>query len=93
MLDILSTIGNTPLVELTNIIKGKSPIRLLAKVEGFNPGGSVKDRAALYMISSWRAKKPQRHIKAPEITQTSPPPQKEDHEKYSAEVSAAIKIS
>ncbi|MDH7513271.1 MAG: cysteine synthase family protein [Clostridiales bacterium] len=50
MLDILSTIGNTPLVELTNIIKGKSPIRLLAKVEGFNPGGSVKDRAALYMI-------------------------------------------
>jgi len=50
MLDILSTIGNTPIVELTNIIKLKSRIRLLAKIEGFNPGGSVKDRAALYMI-------------------------------------------
>ena len=44
-------IGNTPLIELTHIEKELGlKARLLAKVESFNPGGSVKDRAALYMI-------------------------------------------
>lgn len=44
-------IGKTPLVELTNLGKKEGlKARLLAKVEYFNPGGSVKDRAAKYMI-------------------------------------------
>ena len=48
---ITETIGNTPLVELTNIEKKYSlKAKLFAKVEFFNPGGSVKDRIALAMI-------------------------------------------
>lgn len=44
-------IGRTPLIELEHIEKELNlKARLLAKVESFNPGGSVKDRAALYMI-------------------------------------------
>ena len=44
-------IGHTPLMELTNIEKAYSlPARLVAKVESFNPAGSVKDRVALSMI-------------------------------------------
>ena len=46
---ILSAIGNTPLVELTNL-NGHSKIRLFGKLEGCNPGGSIKDRPAYYMI-------------------------------------------
>jgi cysteine synthase B len=45
-------IGNTPLLELTKITAGISPrVRVFAKLEGFNPGGSVKDRAALKMVA------------------------------------------
>lgn len=44
-------IGNTPLVEVTNINKNKS-VQVFCKLEGQNPGGSVKDRAALNMIKS-----------------------------------------
>lgn len=44
-------IGNTPLVLLENI-NTKSSVKLYAKLEGQNPGGSVKDRAAYYMIKS-----------------------------------------
>ena len=47
---ILSAIGNTPLVELTRI-NPNPKVRILAKLEGNNPGGSIKDRPALYMIS------------------------------------------
>lgn len=48
---ITETIGNTPLVELTNIEKKHSlKAKLFAKVEFFNPGGSVKDRIAFAMI-------------------------------------------
>jgi cysteine synthase B len=43
-------IGNTPLVELQHIPTNKN-VRILGKLEGNNPGGSVKDRAALGMIS------------------------------------------
>lgn len=46
---ILETIGNTPMVELHNVIKG-SKHRFFAKVEYFNPGGSIKDRVAVAMI-------------------------------------------
>lgn len=44
-------IGNTPLVELQNIPQ-KEGVKLLGKLEGNNPGGSVKDRAAMGMISA-----------------------------------------
>lgn len=47
----LKLIGNTPLVELTQLVN-KSKVRVFAKIEGQNPGGSVKDRAALNMIRS-----------------------------------------
>ena len=44
-------IGNTPLVHLTRLEKKLNlKARLYAKVEGLNPAGSIKDRAALYMI-------------------------------------------
>ena len=48
---ITDAIGNTPLVELTNIEKKYNlKARIIAKVESFNPGGSVKDRIAKAMI-------------------------------------------
>ena len=49
-MSILATIGNTPLVELVHLNAKKSKVRILGKLEGCNPGGSVKDRAAFYMI-------------------------------------------
>ncbi|MBP3471833.1 MAG: cysteine synthase A [Paraprevotella sp.] len=46
-------IGHTPLLELTNIEKdGKLEGKVIVKIESFNPGGSVKDRAALAMIKA-----------------------------------------
>ena len=48
---IIDTIGGTPLVELKNLEKEYSlKAKLIAKVESFNPGGSVKDRIAKAMI-------------------------------------------
>ena len=47
---IINQIGNTPLIEVKNIISKKG-VRLFLKLEGKNPGGSVKDRAAYNMIS------------------------------------------
>ncbi len=48
---VTGLVGNTPLVEIRNITRGLSRgVRILAKLEGFNPGGSVKDRPALGMI-------------------------------------------
>lgn len=48
---ILDLIGETPLLEIRKITRGLSPhVRIFAKLEGFNPGGSVKDRPALKMI-------------------------------------------
>ena len=49
MSGILDLVGNTPLVELTNIPVNKG-VRIYGKLEGNNPGGSVKDRAAYGMI-------------------------------------------
>jgi len=46
---ILSTIGHTPLVRLTRALSDCS-FRLFAKLEGFNPGGSAKDRPALHIL-------------------------------------------
>ncbi|MBF0520454.1 MAG: cysteine synthase family protein [Nitrospirae bacterium] len=46
---VISAIGNTPLVTLKNI-NPVSGVEILAKLEGNNPGGSVKDRIAWYMV-------------------------------------------
>jgi len=46
---ILETVGSTPLVKLNKVTAGLKPL-MLAKVECFNPGGSVKDRPALRMV-------------------------------------------
>ncbi len=46
---ILDLVGNTPLTEITNVIN-KPGIKVFGKLEGQNPGGSVKDRAAYGMI-------------------------------------------
>lgn len=48
---ILDTIGNTPVVEIRNL-NPNPRVRIIAKLEYFNPGGSVKDRIALAMIEA-----------------------------------------
>jgi len=48
-MNLLSAIGSTPLVELNNL-NGNSKVRIFGKLEGNNPGGSVKDRPACYML-------------------------------------------
>lgn len=47
---ISDLIGNTPIVELQKIGKEFPEVKIFAKMEGQNPGGSVKDRPAFYMI-------------------------------------------
>ena len=48
---VLHLIGNTPLLEITRLTTTIAPgVRIYAKLEGFNPGGSVKDRPALCMV-------------------------------------------
>ncbi|HLW71958.1 MAG TPA: PLP-dependent cysteine synthase family protein [Candidatus Binataceae bacterium] len=49
---VLELIGNTPLLEISRLTAGLLPagVRIFAKLEGFNPGGSVKDRAARKMV-------------------------------------------
>jgi S-sulfo-L-cysteine synthase (O-acetyl-L-serine-dependent) len=49
MAGILDLVGNTPLVKLTEVIKNNK-VTIYGKLEGNNPGGSVKDRAAYGMI-------------------------------------------
>ena len=49
--NILSTIGRTPLVRLNRVTRG-CPCPVLAKLESFNPGGSVKDRIGLAMVEA-----------------------------------------
>jgi cysteine synthase B len=51
MAGIIDLIGNTPLVELTKLNPNPN-VKVFAKLEGNNPGGSVKDRASLNMIRS-----------------------------------------
>jgi cystathionine beta-synthase len=48
---ILETVGRTPLVKLNKLAEGLKPL-ILAKVEAFNPGGSIKDRPALRMVEA-----------------------------------------
>jgi S-sulfo-L-cysteine synthase (O-acetyl-L-serine-dependent) len=51
-LSVLDLIGNTPLLEITRLTEGhlRPGVRIFAKLEGFNPGGSVKDRPVRKMI-------------------------------------------
>ncbi|HEV2294836.1 MAG TPA: cysteine synthase family protein [Tepidisphaeraceae bacterium] len=48
--DIIDLVGNTPLLGFRRVTAGLGDVRVLAKAEWYNPGGSVKDRAALSMI-------------------------------------------
>ena len=52
--NIIETIGNTPLVRLERVAGGL-PATLVAKIESFNPAGSVKDRIALNMVEAAEA--------------------------------------
>jgi cysteine synthase B len=51
---VLQLVGNTPLLEITRLTRDllRPGVRIFAKLEGFNPGGSVKDRAARKMIEA-----------------------------------------
>ncbi|MBU1612075.1 MAG: cysteine synthase [Proteobacteria bacterium] len=53
--DVLSRIGNTPLVEITRLNPFAPDVKILAKIECVNPGGSIKDRVALSMIEAAEA--------------------------------------
>ena len=48
--NILEAIGHTPMVRINRITKGVIPATVLAKIETFNPGNSIKDRMAVRMI-------------------------------------------
>src|ERR671922_778327 len=48
-------VGNTPLVRLRSVTRGIPGSTVLAKIEYFNPGGSVKDRIALRMVAAAEA--------------------------------------
>ena len=51
--DLTSRVGNTPLLSLQRLSRGLSPrVKVFAKAEWFNPGGSVKDRPALNIIQT-----------------------------------------
>ena len=52
--NILQTIGNTPLVKI-NKLNSDEKVNIYAKIEGVNPGGSIKDRIALKMIEQAEA--------------------------------------
>jgi len=49
--NVFEAIGNTPLVELTKVDGIGPKVKIYAKLEGCNPGGSIKDRPAYYMIA------------------------------------------
>ncbi len=48
--DLLQLIGNTPLIRMERIAEDLAGVEIYGKAEFFNPGGSVKDRAALNML-------------------------------------------
>lgn len=48
---ILDFIGNTPLIEIKHLNPNPSKVKIFAKLEYMNPGGSIKDRAALFLIN------------------------------------------
>jgi cysteine synthase A len=50
--NIAAYVGKTPIVQLTRLFESQTGVELYAKVESFNPGGSVKDRIGLAMIEA-----------------------------------------
>jgi cysteine synthase len=48
--NVLEMIGDTPIVRINNIVKNKK-VKVYAKLEGQNPGGSIKDRIAMNMLN------------------------------------------
>ena len=54
--NVSELIGRTPLLDITDAVNAKSGGRVLAKLECFNPAGSIKDRAALFMINDAESK-------------------------------------
>jgi cysteine synthase A len=50
--NIAAYVGKTPIVQLTRLFESRTGVQMFAKVESFNPGGSVKDRIGLAMIES-----------------------------------------
>jgi cysteine synthase B len=54
--DIFTLVGNTPLIDLSDLFEGNGRVKLYAKAESFNPGGSVKDRPGLEIILSAKEK-------------------------------------
>lgn len=52
--DVLSRVGNTPVVKLSSL--SNDAVEYFAKLEGHNPFGSVKDRAAYWMIKDGEEK-------------------------------------
>jgi cysteine synthase B len=55
--DIFTLVGNTPLIDLSDLVEGNGRVKLYAKAESFNPGGSVKDRPGLEIILSAKEKR------------------------------------
>src|SRR5262249_15133793 len=51
---VFELVGNTPLLHLERVVRAFPNVRLYGKAEWFNPGGSVKDRAALNIIAEAR---------------------------------------
>jgi cysteine synthase A len=49
--NLLATVGSTPLVALSRLLP-HAPFRIVAKLEGFNPGGSIKDRVAVRVLKA-----------------------------------------
>jgi cysteine synthase B len=47
---VLDLIGNTPLLGFRRLAQPVAPVQVYAKAEWYNPGGSIKDRAAMNMI-------------------------------------------
>ena len=54
--DILDVIGHTPMVRINRITKGLDGVTVVAKLETFNPGNSIKDRMAVKMIEDAEAR-------------------------------------
>jgi len=82
--NILETIGNTPLVQLNSVTKEVDAL-VLAKVETFNPGNSVKDRMALKMVEDAEAEIPAKYwIKTDEKTKT-------ESNKFKRQIRVALK--
>lgn len=50
-MSVLKAIGNTPMIEMVNL-NGNPRVKIFGKLEGNNPGGSVKDRPAYYMVKN-----------------------------------------